>query len=415
MRSNGKKMFPDKNRSNIFFIDNNIKTNVNPNKYVNINNPVNNYAGKYNNNNAKASYISRNNQNINNNNNLRNDLLSNGVSIAGKRKLKRHRSLEILKSNNLKNKNLTINYDDNNNNKQFNRKKVLYTQKSVDYLRPRRKLGAFSARDYILNKSNIWNGDGKSKTNLNSLNNSLEYQPEEFKRMNNEEYKPLNTISNFSNFSLDKITNNNYNNVGKIKKKKPKEPTDSYYNKFVNKKFHKKKNQKSKKTPPKEKTFIIKKVKQDDSLIDTYDLKKNFSKNGINIISISGLSNSLVPVNKDAVKIRLNSKDIKSKKFKKIEELIKDKGLKLDEIKPNYNIKFTEGIFADNMKWNDLTYGGREKFEVAKIREKFDKERKGNAFRKKQLISKNCYSNYKYKNNCEIKPRRYKSAEKTKK
>ena len=384
MRSNGKKMFPDKNRSNIFFIDNNIKTNVNPNKYVNINNPpINN----------KTSYVSRNGQNINNKTNLKNDLLSGGA-LVGKRRLKRHRTLEILNSNNLKNKNYTINCDDNNNNnnnnnKQFNRKKVLY---------------------------NIWNGESKSKTNLNSLNNSVEYKPEEFKKMNNEEYKPLNTISNFSNFSIDKITNNNYNNVGKIKKKKQKDPLDSYYNKFVNKKFHKKKCiNKNKKSPPKEKTFIIKKVKQDDSLIDTYDLKKNFAKNGINIISMSGLSNSLVPVNEDAVKIRLSSNDINSKKFKKIEQLIKDKGLKLDEIKQNFNIKFTEGIFPENMKWNDLTYGGREKFEVAKIREKFDKKRKVNAFSRKQLISKNCYINNKYKNNMEIKPRRYKSAEKTKK
>jgi len=410
MRSNGKKMFPDKNRSNIFFIDNNIKTNVNPNKYVNINNPSNN---------NKTSHISRNSQNMNNKTNLKNDLLSYGGSIVGKRRLKRNRTLEILNSNELKKQNNTINYDDNNNNnnnKQFNRKKVLYTQKSVDYLRPKRKLGAFSTRDYILNKSNIWNGESKSKTNLNSLNNSVEYKPEEFKKIINEEYKPLNTISNFSNFSIDKITNNNYNNVGKIKKKKQKDPMDSYYNKFVNKKFHKKKsNKKNKKSPPKEKTFIIKKAKPDDILIDTYDLKKNFSKNGINIISISGLSNSLVPVNEDAVKIRLNSNDINSKKFKKVEQLIKDKGLKLDEVKQNYNIKFIEGIFPENMKWNDVTYGGREKFEVAKIREKFDKDRKGNSFRKKQLISKNCYINNKYKNNMEVKPRRFKSAEKTKK
>ena len=408
MRNNGKKMFPDKNRSNIFFIDNNIKTNVNPNKYVNINNPPNN----------NKAYISRNPQNKNNKTNLKNDLLSYGGAMDGKRRLKRHRTLEILNSNDLKNKNYTINYDDNNNsnNKQFNRKKVLYTQKSVDFLRPKRKLGAFSARDYILNKSNIWNGESKPKTNFNSLYNSVECKPEEFKQMNNEEYKPLNTISNFSNFSIDKITNNNYNNVGKIKKKKQKDPLDSYYNKFVNKKFHKKKfNNKNKKSPPKEKTFIIKKAKKDDSLIDTYDLKKNFSKNGINIISMSGLSNSLVPVNEDAVKIRLSSNDINSKKFKKIEQLIKDKGLKLDEVKQNFHIKFTEGIFPENMKWNDVTYGGREKFEVAKIREKFDKKRKVNAFSRKQLISKNCYINNKYKNNMEIKPRRYKSAEKTKK
>lgn len=412
MRSNGKKIFPDKNRSNIFFIDNNIKTNINPNKYVNIENRLNYDVSNNNNNKAKASYISRNNQKINNKTNLKSDLLSNG-DMGGKRRLKRHRTLEILNSNEIRNKNYTINYDDNNKNKQFNRKKVLYTQKSVDYLRPRRKLGTFSTRDYILNKSNIWNGESESKNNLNK---SVEYMPEEIKQMNNEEYKPLNTISNFSNFSIDKITNNNYNNIGKIKNKKQKAPMDSYYNKFVNKKFHKKKsNKKNKKSPPKETTFIIKKAKKDDSLIDTYDLKKNFTKNGVNIISISGLGNSLVPVNEDAVKIRLNSNDINSKKFKKIEQLIKDKGLKLDEIKQNFNIKFTEGIFPENMKWSDVTYGGREKFEVAKIREKFNNERKGNAFRKKQLISKNCYINNKYKNNCEIKPRRYKSAEKTKK
>ena len=373
MRTNGKKMFPDKNTSNIFFLDNKNKANINPNKYVNKNN------------------------NNNNNNNLKINKKSNN-SINDNRK--RHNSLEYFNTHKLeRNKNSII---DKENNNTINRRKVLYTQKSVDALKTKRVLGNFSARNYILNKNNIWERN-KSFDNTNMT-----------------EYQPLNTISAFSH---GKNKNND------LSKKNQKIPSNNYYNKFINKSLLNKQNQnikmrnmqynRSKKIkkdniiPPKEQTFIIKKINPDDNLIDTNELKKKFSENGVNIISLDGIGNLLVPINNDSVKVVLNSNDINSKKFKKIEKYIKNKGLKLDEVKKNFNKKFTRGIYPDKSKWCDTTYGGRESFEKAELTNKFKKDQKENKFHKKNFISKNnFYRDVKYKNNFEIKPKRYKSVEK---
>ena len=379
MRTNGKKMFPDKNTSNIFFLDNKNKVNINPNKYVNKNN-----------NNKINPYLN------NNNNNLKINIKSNN-SINENRK--KHKSLEYFNTNILdKNKNFIFNKENNNT---VNRRKVLYTQRSVDILRTKRVLGNFSTRNYILNKSNIWERH-KSFDNTNM----------------SEEYQPLNTISAFSH---DK---NKYNDLSK---KNQKIPSNNYYNKFINKSLLNEQNQnikmrqhnkgkkikKDKTIPPKEQTFIIKKINPDNNLIDTSELKKKFSENGVNVISLAGISNSLVPINNDSVKIVLNSNDINSKKFNKIEKYIKNKGLKLDEVKKNFNIKFTRGIYPDKSKWCDTTYGGRENFEKAELSNKFKKAQKEKKFHKKNFISKNnFYQDVKYKNNFEIKPKKYKSVEK---
>ena len=45
----------------------------------------------------------------------------------------------------------------------------MYTERSVDSLRPRRILGNFSTREYILNRNNIWN---RSQT-IDNQNNSI--------------------------------------------------------------------------------------------------------------------------------------------------------------------------------------------------------------------------------------------------
>ena len=393
MRDNGKKMFPGKTNSNIFFLDNNNNININPNKYVNKSNKSND-----NNSNNNRLYNNKKNLNINkinipkNNDNLRYNIITN-EPITDDRRISKHRSLGAFNSNEIKKSNNIIFRPEN----QFNKRKVLYTERSVDNIRKRRELGNFSVRDYFKNKKNIWS---KRKSN-----DKLSYSVE---------YKPLNTISNF----------NQNNKITDIKnpKRNQKLSSNNYYNKFVNKpplthnnskiKLNKNNKKKEKPSPPKEQTFIIKKIKNDDKLIDIFDLKKSFSKSGINLISISGISNSLVPTKEDKVKIILNPNDINSQDYKNIQRIIRNRGLKLDEEKKNFHIKFTEGIFPEKTKWNDITYGGREKFEKLKINEKFDKERKEKKFYKKQLISKNNYYNYKYKNNLEIKPKRYKSVEK---
>ena len=84
-----------------------------------------------------------------------------------------------------------------------------------------------------------------------------------------------------------------------------------------------------------------KKEKLDNEIIDINSLKKSILGNGINIVSLTGISSSLVPINKDSVKLIINSKDIDKNKLHKIERILKNKGLKLNEQKNNFNKKYS--------------------------------------------------------------------------
>lgn len=373
MKGSGKKKFPEKYLSNIFFIDNSNKAYKNPNIYVNKN-------------------IFNNEKN---NKNILNEDRKYQNSIYESRK--KNKSQEIFH---------TININDNNNsvfqnNNGINRRKVLYSQKTVDHLRPKRILGNFSTRNYILNKDRIWE---KNHTKENEKDNYF---------FTSREYIPLNTISAFSLEKRNKIKNKNQKRA--INK-------NNYYNKFVNKsklngskiiKVDKNKTRNKKIfIAPKEQVFIIKKVIPDNKLIDINEIKKKFSENGVNLISISGLSNTLIPINNDELKIKINLNDVNTNKFNKIERFIKKKGLKINEVKKDYHIKYTRGIYPNKSDWKDITYGGREKFEKLEISNKFQKDHKDNKFLKKNIISKiNFYQNFQYKNNFEIRPKRYKSVE----
>lgn len=376
MKGNGKKMFPGKNNSNIFFVENKNNSKINPNKFINKNHkPIKDI----------------NNNIISNKNNIiinSNDLIKNNRN--------RNKSSEVYNSNKLKKMNNTISA----NNNYINRRKVLYTERSVDCLKKKRVLGNFSATTYLLNKNDIW------KThNRNSIDNIH----------NSTRYKPLKTFSSFSQKEIEDDFSPKTNR---------KKSSKIYYNKFINKQSlidNKKlsnrqiiKNRKNNNIPPpKEQTFIIKKTKLDNNLIDIKDLKKKCLENGINVISLTGLSTSLEPIDNDSVKLILNSKDINSNKFNEIEKYIQKKGLKLNEVKNNYHIKYTRGIYPNKAHWDDLTYGGREKFEKSEISSKFQKAQSKGKFHKKNILSKtNFYKDVKYKNNSEIKPIKNKSVEK---
>ena len=137
----------------------------------------------------------------------------------------------------------------------------------------------------------------------------------------------------------------------------------------------------------------------DNKIIDINSLKRKFIQNKINFISITGVSSSLIPVNKDSVKLILNSNDIDNNKFNKIEKILKSKGLKLNEVKRNYSKKCSSEIFPAKSKWNDGKYGGRESKEKLELSMEFQKKNRENKFHKKNLISKNNYFDVKYKNN----------------
>ena len=185
----------------------------------------------------------------------------------------------------------------------------------------------------------------------------------------------------------------------------------NYYNKFINKsdklnESNKKiirtakteRNNNYKYSEPKEEIFIIKKEKLDNEIIDINSLKKSILGNGINIVSLTGISSSLVPINKDSVKLIINSKDIDKNKLHKIERILKNKGLKLNEQKNNFNKKYSGGIFPAKSKWNDGKYGGRENKEKFVLSMEFKKNTKENKFHKNSNFSKNNSFDFKYKN-----------------
>ena len=198
MKSNGKKMFPGKNDSNIFFVEKKKNQNINPNKYVNKNHNPN-----IDNNNK---FVNKNIPNLNKkniNSNIKMQTKSNN-SIKDNRN--RNNSLETYNSNSnkLKNNNSKLVKDN-----QINKRKFLYTERSVDCLRKKRVLGSFSTRNYLLNKNDIWK---KHK----SMDNSK----------NSRDYRPLNT---FSSFSRNEIDNDSFSKTNR------KMPSNNYYNKFINK------------------------------------------------------------------------------------------------------------------------------------------------------------------------------------
>jgi hypothetical protein len=397
MRNYGKKMFPGKNNSNIFFVDNTSKTNINQNNYINQNN-------KYKNNRSNNIFHNENNPNLINRNINNNQDVKQKYKVSINDNRKRHMSMEIINPINLENNINKISQKES----QINRRKVLYTERSVDCLKPRRVLGDFSARDYLLNKNNAWD---------KSLTLDGQYNP-----ITEREKRPFRRFSSFSQNEVEHCIKNTNNN----KEENKKILSDKFYNKFINKpilieqnknmpKNRNRKNNINKiiSPPPKEQAYVIKKLNPDNNLIDINEIRKNFSKNGINLISIEGLSNLLVPTNNDSVKIILNSNDVGTNKFHKVEKYIQNKGLKMNEIKNNYHIKFTRGIYPNKAMWKDVTYGGREKFEKLEISSKYEKEQKKNGFHKKNILEKTLlYRDLKYKNNFEIKPKKYNSVEK---
>ena len=378
MQRKGKKIFPGTNASNIFFLDNKKNNNIDLNKYIN----------KTNTNKEKK---------ISNNKTIK-EIKSN-KEIKGINKPAKKRVLKKYNSTTLKRGEINpfLHQNDDIKNRQ------LKTHRSVDNFKIKKNIKNISLTEPDLSIINM-------NSNLKSFN------------LNKVKVKHRILGSNRVNmsFNANESYRNPKNKFASYTARKPKESENSkinqskeFYNKFINKKISNtkninnknnskislKKNENKKYKVPKEEIFLIKKEKMDNKIIDINSLKKNFIQNKINFISITGVSSSLIPVNKDSVKLILNSNDIDNNKFNKIEKILKSKGLKLNEVKRNYSKKCSSEIFPAKSKWNDGKYGGRESKEKLELSMEFQKKNRENKFHKKNLISKNNYFDVKYKNN----------------
>ena len=378
MKSHGKKIFPGSNSSNIFFIDNPKNNKLDLNKYIN--KPHNNINSKQNINNKTIKDNSFNNQN--------------SKMPIKKRVLKKYNSTTLKKGD--------INPFSKQN--EIIKKRQLVSHRSVDYFNTKKT----SAKRISL-----------TEPNLNDVSISKELKQNDQNKIK-VKHRILGSNKSNSSFNCKTSRESSQRTFTTLTQRTKREPmtsrkmgTDNYYNKFINKNkvLNEKKenmnknlklNLKSARThryqEPKEEIFIIEKEKLDNNVIDINSLKKNILGKGISIVSLTGISSSLDPINKDSVKLILNSNDVDKTKLDKIGRILKSKGLKFNELKNNYNKKFGKGIFPAKSKW-DGKFGGRENNEKLKLSLEFQKNKKENKFMKKSVISKQHFYDITYKNN----------------
>ena len=378
MKSHGKKIFPGSNSSNIFFIDNPKNNKLDLNKYIN--KPHNNINSKQNINNKTIKDNSFNNQN--------------SKMPIKKRVLKKYNSTTLKKGD--------INPFSKQN--EIIKKRQLVSHRSVDYFNTKKT----SAKRISL-----------TEPNLNDVSISKELKQNDQNKIK-VKHRILGSNKSNSSFNCKTSRESSQRTFTTLTQRAKKEPMtsrkigmDNYYNKFINKNkaLNEKKeninknlnlNLKSARThryqEPKEEIFIIEKEKLDNNVIDINSLKKNILGKGISIVSLTGISSSLDPINKDSVKLILNSNDVDKTKLDKIGRILKSKGLKFNVLKNNYNKKFGKGIFPAKSKW-DGKFGGRENNEKLKLSLEFQKNKKENKFMKKSVISKQHFYDITYKNN----------------
>ena len=283
----------------------------------------------------------------------------------------------------------------------------------------KRQLVSHRSVDYFNTKKTSAKRISLTEPNLNDVSISKELKQNDQNKIK-VKHRILGSNKSNSSFNCKTSRESSQRTFTTLTQRAKKEPMtsrkigmDNYYNKFINKNkaLNDKKeninknlnlNLKSARThryqEPKEEIFIIEKEKLDNNVIDINSLKKNILGKGISIVSLTGISSSLDPINKDSVKLILNSNDVDKTKLDKIGRILKSKGLKFNELKNNYNKKFGKGIFAAKSKW-DGKFGGRENNEKLKLSLEFQKNKKENKFMKKSVISKQHFYDITYKNN----------------
>ena len=137
---------------------------------------------------------------------------------------------------------------------------------------------------------------------------------------------------------------------------------ERYYDKFVNKP----KDPSSTKNGVAQVKFELVKTKKDNKLIDSQDVKRSFSRNGINMFRIYDSTSGLTSVNNDKICFSINEQDSKSAQFQQIKKTLEQKGLKI-RVNPrltNFDKKSIPGIFPAKQKWEDkaLTKGNPRRY-----------------------------------------------------
>jgi hypothetical protein len=131
--------------------------------------------------------------------------------------------------------------------------------------------------------------------------------------------------------------------------------SEKYYQKFVNKQPNNYNNRNALKSKNLGTvTYEISKTKNDNKEIDTADVKRSFTRNGINMIKVRNSSSGMTHINNDKITFSLQEDDVRSNKFEQIKKTLIHKGLKITQkSKENYDKEISTGIFPAKSQWMD--------------------------------------------------------------
>ena len=146
---------------------------------------------------------------------------------------------------------------------------------------------------------------------------------------------------------------------------------EKYYQKFVNKQPNNYNNRNAVKNKNLGTvTYEISKTKNDNKEIDTADVKRSFTRNGINMIKVRNCSSGMTHINNDKITFSLQEDDVKSNKFEQIKKTLIHKGLKITQkSKENYDKEISTGIFPAKSQWMDPSLSKRDVLERKKVDE----------------------------------------------
>ena len=207
---------------------------------------------------------------------------------------------------------------------------------------------------------------------------STEHNNTQIQQQSKPSFKRRNfSIDNSETKVRDKITSKIKKvepDIAKFRKKKENISflfPEKYYQKFVNKQPNNYNNRNAVKNKNLGTvTYEISKTKNDNKEIDTADVKRSFTRNGINMIKVRNCSSGMTHINNDKITFSLQEDDVKSNKFEQIKKTLIHKGLKITQkSKENYDKEISTGIFPAKSQWMDPSLSKRDVVERKKVDE----------------------------------------------
>jgi hypothetical protein len=126
---------------------------------------------------------------------------------------------------------------------------------------------------------------------------------------------------------------------------------ETYYQQFIN---VKPKNSVFNSRNATQVTYEVTKTIDDNKTIDAMNVKRSFTRNGINMYKVYNCTSGLTPVFNDKLVFSVQQNDEMSNKFKQIKKTLEHQGLKLTKkTKQNYDKSLVTDIFPAKTDWEN--------------------------------------------------------------